>query len=145
MKKNINVLVAQSGGPTPVINNSLRVIEACRDFPSKFGEIYGGWHGVEGVLQEELIEISAQPQEEIDLLGTTPAAGAIGTCRYKLSEDRLEDYERIIEVLKAHNIGYFFYIGGNDSMDTANKLSILANKNQMDLTVVRSLKRLIMM
>ncbi len=137
MERNINVLVAQSGGPTPVINNSLRgVIEACRDYPSKFGKIYGGWHGIEGVLQEELIEISAQPQKEIDLLATTPSAGAIGTCRYKLSEDRPEDFERIIEVLKAHNIGYFFYIGGNDSMDTANKLSNLAKEKQLDLTVV---------
>ncbi|MFA6187251.1 MAG: diphosphate--fructose-6-phosphate 1-phosphotransferase [Phycisphaerae bacterium] len=137
MKKNINVLVAQSGGPTPVINNSLRgVIETCRNYPSKFGKIYAGWHGVEGVLQEELIDISAQPQKEIDLLATTPAAGAIGTCRYKLSDDRVEDFERIIEVLKAHNIGYFFYIGGNDSMDTANKVSNLAKEKQLDLTVV---------
>ena len=137
MGKNKNVVVAQSGGPTPVINNSLRgVIEACRDYPSTFGEIYGGWHGIEGVLQEELIEISAQPQKEIDLLATTPAAGAIGTCRYKLSEDRQEDFERIIEVFKAHNIGYFFYIGGNDSMDTANKVSLLAKERNLDLTVV---------
>lgn len=137
MKKNKNVLVAQSGGPTPVINNSLRgVIETCRDYPSKFGKIYAGWHGIEGVLQEELIEISAQPQKEIDLLATTPAAGAIGTCRYKLSEDRSEDFERIIEVLKSHDIGYFFYIGGNDSMDTAHKLSDLAKVRQLDLTVV---------
>lgn len=137
MKKNINVLVAQSGGPTPVINNSLRgVIETCRDYPSEFGKIYAGWHGVEGILQEELIDISAQPQKEIDLLATTPAAGAIGTCRYKLSEDRAEDFERVIEVFKAHNIGYFFYNGGNDSMDTANKVSLLAKERNLDLTVV---------
>lgn len=137
MKKNENVLVAQSGGPTPVINNSLRgVIETCRAYPSKFGKIYAGWHGVEGILQEELIDISAQPQKEIDLLATTPAAGAIGTCRYKLSEDRMEDFERVIEVLKAHNIGYFFYNGGNDSMDTANKVSLLAKERNLDLTVV---------
>jgi len=136
MKKNINVLVAQSGGPTPVINNSLRgVIATCRDYPSKFGKIYAGWHGVEGILQEELIDISAQPQKEIDLLATTPAAGAIGTCRYKLSEDRAEDFERVIEVFKAHNIGYFFYNGGNDSMDTANKVSLLAKERNLDLTV----------
>lgn len=137
MKKNNNVLIAQSGGPTPVINNSLRgVIEACRDYPSEFGKIYAGWHGVEGVLKEELIDISAQDQKEIDLLATTPSAGAIGTCRYKLTEDCAEDYERIIEVLRAHDIGYFFYIGGNDSMDTANKLSILAKEKDLDLTVV---------
>ncbi|MHB0946606.1 MAG: diphosphate--fructose-6-phosphate 1-phosphotransferase [Sedimentisphaerales bacterium] len=132
-----NVLVAQSGGPSPVINNSLRgVIEGCRAYPSKFGNVYGGKHGIEGVLQEELVDISAQPQKEIDLLATTPAAGAIGTCRYKLSENRQEDFERVIEVFKAHNIGYFFYIGGNDSMDTANKISNLAKKRQLDLIVV---------
>jgi 6-phosphofructokinase len=132
-----NVLVAQSGGPSPVINNSLRgVIEACRAYPSLFGTIYGGWHGIEGVLQEELIDISVQPQAEIDLLATTPAAGAIGTCRYKLKENQHEDFERLIEVLIAHNIGYFFYIGGNDSMDTAFKVSNLARQHKLELTVV---------
>ena len=137
MKKNKNVLFGMSGGPTPVINNSLRgVIETCRAYPSEFGKIYAGWHGIEGVLQEELIDISAQPQKEIDLLATTPAAGAVGTCRYKLSKDRAEDFERIIDVFKAHNIGYFFYNGGNDSMDTANKVSDLAKERNLDLTVV---------
>jgi ATP-dependent phosphofructokinase / diphosphate-dependent phosphofructokinase len=137
VKKNNNVLFGMSGGPTPVINNSLRgVIETCRAYPSEFGKIYAGWHGIEGVLQEELIDISAQPQKEIDLLATTPAAGAVGTCRYKLTEDRAEDFERIIEVLRAHNIGYFFYNGGNDSMDTANKVSLLAKERNLDLTVV---------
>jgi len=137
VKKNKNVLFGMSGGPTPVINNSLLgVIETCRSYPSEFGEIYAGWHGVEGILQEELIDISAQPQKEIDLLATTPAAGAVGTCRYKLTEDRPEDLERIIEVLRAHNIGYFFYNGGNDSMDTANKISLLAKERNLDLTVV---------
>jgi 6-phosphofructokinase len=132
-----NVLFGMSGGPTPVINNSLLgVIEACRDYPSEFGDIYAAWHGVEGILQEELIDISAQPQKEIDLLATTPAAGAVGTCRYKLTEDRAEDFERVIEVFKAHNIGYFFYNGGNDSMDTANKISLLAKERNLDLTVV---------
>ncbi len=132
-----NVLVAQSGGPSPVINNSLRgVIEACRVNPNVFGKVYGGWHGIEGVLQEELIDISAQDQKEIDLLAFTPSAGAIGTCRYKLKDNQTEDFERIIDVFKAHNIGYFFYIGGNDSMDTANKISILAKERNLELTVV---------
>jgi 6-phosphofructokinase len=132
-----NALVAQSGGPSPVINNSLRgVIEACRAYPSQFGKVYGGWHGIEGVLQEELVDISAQPQKEIDLLAVTPSAGAIGTCRYKLKESQHEDFERIIEVFKAHDIGYFFYIGGNDSMDTAHKVSNLAKQRNLDLIVV---------
>ncbi len=66
MKKNKNVLFGMSGGPTPVINNSLRgVIETCRSYPSEFGKIYAGWHGIEGVLQEELIDISAQPQKKL--------------------------------------------------------------------------------
>lgn len=129
-----NVVVAQSGGPTPVINNSLRgVIEACRDLPDTFGTVYGGWHGIEGVLKEELIDLSAQDPQEIALLRTTPAAGSIGTCRYKLKAHQQEDFERVIDVLKAHNVGYFFYIGGNDSMDTANKVAQMAGEQGLEL------------
>ena len=104
-----NVIVAQSGGPTPVINNSLRgVIEACRDYPDVFGTVYGGWHGIEGVLKEELLDLSSQDPREIALLRTTPAAGSIGTCRYKLKSSQQEDFERVIDVMKAHDVGYFF-------------------------------------
>ena len=129
-----NVVVAQSGGPSPVINSSLRgIVETCRSFPDTFGAVYGGWHGIEGVLKEELIDLTAQPETEIALLRTTPAAGSIGTCRYKLKDHQTEDFERTIEVLKAHDVGYFFYIGGNDSMDTANKVGILAKERGLDL------------
>lgn len=129
-----NVVVAQSGGPSPVINNSLRgVVEACRDYPSVFGKVYGAWHGIEGVLREELIDLSFQPIEEISLLRTTPGAGAIGTCRYKMKSSWTEDFERAVDVLKAHDIGYFFYIGGNDSMDTAHKMAALAHSKGLDL------------
>jgi 6-phosphofructokinase len=129
-----NVVVAQSGGPTPVINNSLRaVVETCRARPDVFGTVYAGWHGIEGVLQEELLDLSAQPTEEICLLRTTPAAGSVGTCRYKLKAAQQEDFERVVEVFKAHNIGYFFYIGGNDSMDTAHKVAKLAHERGLDL------------
>ena len=70
-----NVIVAQSGGPSPVINSSLRgIIDTCKMFPEKFGKIYAGWHGIEGVLKEELLDISAQTEEEIALLRYTPAA-----------------------------------------------------------------------
>ncbi len=131
MKK--NVLVAQSGGPSPVINSSLLgVIRGCQSYDC-FGTIYGGYHGIEGVLKEELINISAQDEEEISLLRTTPAAGSIGTCRYKLKGDKQQDFDRVLEVIKAHNIGYFFYIGGNDSMDTANKVSKLAKERGIEL------------
>ncbi len=134
MAKPKNVVVAQSGGPTPVINSSLRgVVEACQSMPDVFGTVYAGRHGIEGVLKEELIDISAQPAEEIALLSTTPAAGSIGTCRYKLKAHQQEDFERVIEVFKAHDVGYFFYNGGNDSMDTAHKIAELAHERGLDL------------
>ncbi|MGQ9598883.1 MAG: diphosphate--fructose-6-phosphate 1-phosphotransferase [Anaerolineae bacterium] len=137
MSRPKNVVVAQSGGPTPVINASLRgVIDGCRAYPGRFGTIYAGYHGIEGILKEELLNLSAQPEEEIALLSTTPAAGAIGTCRYKLKATQREDFERIIEVFKAHNIGYFFYNGGNDSMDTAHKVANLAVERGLELIAV---------
>jgi len=129
-----NVIVAQSGGPSPVINNSIRgVVETCLAMPETFGTVYAAWHGIEGVLKEELLDLSAQPREEIALLRTTPAAGAIGTCRYKLKDGQDEDFERVVEVLKAHDVGYFFYTGGNDSMDTAHKIAELAQDRGLDL------------
>jgi 6-phosphofructokinase 1 len=129
-----NVIVAQSGGPTPVINASLRgVVEGCRAFPDTFGRVYAGYHGIEGVLKEELLDLSAQADEEISLLSTTPAAGANGTCRYKLKGHQQEDFERIIEVFRAHDVGYFFYNGGNDSMDTAHKVAQLAAERGLEL------------
>ena len=132
-----NVIVAQSGGPTPVINSSLRgIIETCQMYPETFGRIYAGWHGIEGVLKEELLDLSAQDVDEVALLRYTPAAGSIGTCRYKLKKDQQEDFQRVIEVFKAHKVGYFLYIGGNDSMDTANKVSKLAHEQGLDLVAV---------
>jgi len=137
MGKARNVVVAQSGGPSPVINNSLRgVIEACKAYPEKFGTVYGGYHGVEGILKEELLNMSDQDPMEISLLRTTPAAGSIGTCRYKLKKDQQEDFARVIDVLKAHDVGYLFYIGGNDSMDTANKIAKLAGESGLELVGV---------
>jgi 6-phosphofructokinase len=132
-----NVVVAQSGGPTPVINASLRgVLDGCRAFPASFGTVYAGYHGIEGVLREDLLDLSSQPEEELCLLSTTPAAGAIGTCRYKLKAHQQEDFERIIDVFRAHNVGFFFYNGGNDSMDTAHKVARLAAERGLDLIAV---------
>jgi len=129
-----NVIVAQSGGPSPVINNSLRVIiDTCKMFPDRFGTVYGGWHGIEGVLKEELLNLSDQDDQEVALLRNTPAAGSIGTCRYKLKDNQEKDFNRVIEIFKAHNIGYFFYIGGNDSQHTAFKVSELARKEGLEL------------
>ena len=95
-----NVVVAQSGGPTPVINGSLLgVIDACRDLPQSFGTVYAGYHGIEGVLREELLDLSAQDPAELAFLRTTPAAGSIGTCRYKLQTGQDEDLERSVDAL----------------------------------------------
>ncbi len=129
-----NVIVAQSGGPTPVINASLRgLVEACKAYGDTFGTIYAGHHGIEGVLEEKLLNMSVQDEDEIALLSNTPAAGAIGTCRYKLKAHQQQDFERIVEIFRAHDIGYFFYNGGNDSMDTAHKVAQLAHKRGLDL------------
>lgn len=127
------MIVAQSGGPSPVINNSLRgIIETARQM-SEIGTIYGGVHGIEGVLKEELLDLSGQCPEEVALLRYTPAAGSIGTCRYKLKPNQTEDFDRVIEVCKAHDIGYFLYIGGNDSMDTAHKIAKMAQDRGLDM------------
>lgn len=134
MKKNL--VVAQSGGPTCVINSSLRgVIEAAREFDN-IRTVYGAAHGIEGVLKEELLDLSAQPEEEIALLRYTPVAGSIGTCRYKLRSHQQEDFNRVVEVFKAHNVGYFLYNGGNDSMDTAHKIENLAREKGLELCCV---------
>jgi 6-phosphofructokinase 1 len=136
MSKPRNMVVAQSGGPSPVINNSLRgIVETARQM-SEIGTVYGGLHGIEGVLKEELIDLSAQDPQEIALLRVTPAAGSIGTCRYKLKPKQQEDFDRVLEVFKAHDVGYFLYIGGNDSMDTANKVAQLAHERGLDVVGV---------
>ena len=137
MSQQRNVVVAQSGGPTPVINNSLRgIVEACREYPEIFGKVLGGWHGIEGVLEERLLDLSAQDPMEIALLRTTPAAGSVGTCRYKLKPGQDEDFARVVDVFRAHDVGYFFYIGGNDSMDTAHKVAALARGQGLELCAV---------
>ncbi len=129
-----NVVVAQSGGPSSVINSTLRgIVETCKMFPHTFGRVYGGWHGIEGVLKEELMDLNAQDEEEIALLRVTPAAGSVGTCRYKLKEQQENDFARVIEVFKAHDVGYFFYIGGNDSQHTAFVVSEIAKEHGLDL------------
>ncbi len=126
-----NAVIAQSGGPTAVINNSLRGAIDQLAVSNKVGKIYGARMGILGVLREELIDISTQSPQQIALLERTPSAGTIGSCRYKIRNDK--DLNRIVEVFKAHNIGYFFYCGGGDSMDTADKISMLAKENDLEL------------
>ena len=124
-----NILYAQSGGVTPVINaTACGVIETARASRLKIGKVYAGKDGIIGILREELIDTSKEKKAAIAALRHTPG-GAFGSCRYKLrsiGESRAE-YERLIAVFKAHNIGYFFYNGGGDSADTAHKVSRIGN------------------
>ncbi|NLM85704.1 MAG: diphosphate--fructose-6-phosphate 1-phosphotransferase [Clostridiales bacterium] len=130
-----NALVAQSGGPSPVINASLQgVVEACLKSPD-INTVYAAHHGIEGVLLEHLIDMNRQEWSEIKRLQTSPAAAA-GSCRYKLKDGYERDYQRILDVFKAHDIHYFFYIGGNDSMDTAHKVASLSKAQGYDLFVM---------
>jgi 6-phosphofructokinase 1 len=125
-----NALYAQSGGVTAVINASaLGVIEACRRNRNRIGKLYAGRDGIIGALTEDLIDIGRESPATIRALRHTPS-GAFGSARYKLKDlerDRAK-YERLIDVFRAHDIGYFFYNGGNDSMDTALKLSELGSQ-----------------
>ena len=120
-----NAFYAQSGGVSAVINASAAgVIEACRRHKNRIGKVYAGRHGIIGALTEELIDTSKEALKTIVGLRHTPG-GAFGSARYKLKglDKNRAEYERLIEVFRAHDIGYFFYNGGNDSMDTAHKVS----------------------
>jgi len=129
-----NVIVAQSGGPTAVINSSACGVIQEAITAGQFGRVLGATNGILGVLKEDLFDITAEKSETIEALRRTPAA-AIGSCRYKLKslDESKADYERILQVFKAHDIHYFFYVGGNDSMDTADKVNKLAKETGYEL------------
>jgi 6-phosphofructokinase 1 len=125
-----NVFYAQSGGVTAVINASAcGVIETARKHRGKLGKVYAGRNGILGALAEDMIDTSAESRAAIAALRHTPG-GAFGSARYKLKglDQNRAEYERLIEVFKAHDIGYFFYNGGGDSMDTAYKVSQLGKE-----------------
>src|SRR6187455_2704052 len=125
-----NAFYAQSGGVTAVINASAcGVIETCRKHKNRIARVYAGRHGIVGALTEDLIDTSRESAATIRALRHTPS-GAFGSARYKLKkyEDNPAQYERLIEVFKAHDIGYFFYNGGGDSADTCLKVSMLGAK-----------------
>jgi 6-phosphofructokinase 1 len=133
-----NALYAQSGGVTAVINASAcGVIETARKHKSRIGKIYAGRNGIIGVLTEDLIDTGKESAKAIAALRHTPS-GAFGSARYKLKglEESRPQYERLIEVFKAHDIGYFFYNGGGDSADTCLKISQLAEKMDFPITCV---------
>jgi 6-phosphofructokinase 1 len=135
MKK--NAFYAQSGGVTSVINASASAVILEARKSAKIGKIYAGKNGILGALREELIDTSKESKKFIESLQYRPG-GVFGSCRYKLKsiEDNLKEYERLIEVFKAHNIGYFFYNGGNDSADTALKISQISKKLNYSLQCI---------
>ena len=125
-----NAFYAQSGGVTAVINASAcGVIEACRKHSDKIGALYAGQNGIIGALQENLIDTSVESDQSVAALRHIPG-GAFGSCRYKMSDiaDSDAEYQRLIEVFKTHNIGYFFYNGGGDSADTCLKVSQISER-----------------
>ena len=129
-KRPKNAFYAQSGGVTAVINASAAgVIETAREHKKQIGKVYAGRNGIIGALTEELIDTSREPIRSIRKLRHTPA-GAFGSCRYKLKslEENRREYERLMAVFSAHNIGYFFYNGGGDSADTCLKISQLSRQ-----------------
>jgi len=137
MKPKPNAIVAQSGGPTAVINSSAcGVIQEAKK-SGKIGRVIGAVNGILGVLKEELFNLSAERPETVEQLKQTPAA-AFGSCRYKLKslQDSKADFDRVLDVFKAHDIRYFFYAGGNDSMDTADKVNKLAADASYELTCI---------
>ena len=123
-----NCLVAQSGGPTAVINASLAGVIRANQLNPVYDRVFGGIHGIEGVLEDKLYDLTDLTGREIDILKQTPSS-ALGTCRYKLKRGNDTDYKRLVEVMDAHDIEVMFYIGGNDSMDTVDALSEWAAAN----------------
>jgi 6-phosphofructokinase 1 len=133
-----NAFYAQSGGVTAVINASAAgVIETARRFKRSIGKVYAGRNGIIGALTEDLIDTSRESAAAIKALRHTPS-GAFGSCRYKLKglDQNRAEYERLIEVFKAHDIGYFFYNGGGDSADTCLKISQLSETMDYPITCV---------
>jgi ATP-dependent phosphofructokinase / diphosphate-dependent phosphofructokinase len=135
-----NLLVAQSGGPTSVINASLAGVIQEAGRHEAIEEIYGGANGILGILNEDLIDINDEKAKTIEGLRYTPAA-ALGTCRYKIDfkkkpEQAAKDMDRLFEVFQAHNIRYFFYAGGNDSQDTSHKIHEEAVKRGYEMRVI---------
>ncbi len=133
-----NIVIGQSGGPTAVINSSLAGAMEYAFSREEIGTVYGMVNGIKGLLDNNLLNLNEMfegKDELIERLRLSPAM-FLGSCRYKLSENNFDDYEKIVDVLNENNIGYFIYIGGNDSMDTVLKMSEYAKKNSIDIKFV---------
>ena len=132
-----NMIIGQSGGPTSVINSSLAGAIEYAFSCEEIGTVYGMINGIQGFLEENIINLTKRfkgKPYDINRLRLTPAM-FLGSCRYKLNDDE-ETYSQIIDMFKKYNIGYFLYIGGNDSMDTVDKLSKYTVSHNIDIKIV---------
>lgn len=125
-----NCLVAQSGGPTSVINATLAGVVKANQMNPIYKTVYGGLNGIEGILQEKLVDLTNMSEDENRILRQTPSS-ALGSCRYKLKRSNKEDFEKLFAVMVKYDIDTLFYIGGNDSMDTVDALSEYARNNNI--------------
>ena len=123
-----NCIVAQSGGPTSVINATVAGVVKGNQMNPVYEHVYGGLNGIEGILAERFVDLTDMSEEENHILQQTPSS-ALGSCRYKLKRDNVEDFEKLLAIMDKHDIQTLFYIGGNDSMDTVAALSEYADKN----------------
>ncbi len=135
-----NVLVGQSGGPTTVINASLAGVLSAAFNSEKIGQVYGMINGIQGLMDDQLINLTKEfkgNEKKLEQLRITPSM-YLGSCRYKLKDPKEDpsDMERVFELLEKNNINYFLYIGGNDSMDTVNKVSSYAKDKGIDIQVI---------
>lgn len=135
-----NVLVGQSGGPTTVINASLAGVLSAAFNSEKIGQVYGMINGIQGLMDDQLINLTKEfkgNEKKLEQLRITPSM-YLGSCRYKLKDPKEDssDMERVFELLEKYNINYFLYIGGNDSMDTVNKVSSYAKEKGIDIQVI---------
>lgn len=132
-----NCIVAQSGGPTAVINASAVGVVKENNKSKLYDNVYGGLNGIEGILNEQIINLSDLSEEDLNSLKYTPSSG-LGSCRYKLKDYKADDseYKRLMDILNKHSINTFFYIGGNDSMDTVDKLSQYAELHSVQIQFI---------
>ena len=132
-----NCIIGQSGGPTAAINSSLAGVIYAALKSDKIDKVYGAVNGIKGILNDNIISLNETFEDEknIKLLMQTPSS-YLGSCRLKLKNDNEEEYKKIFEIFEKYNIGYFFYIGGNDSMDTVYKISKYAEKIGSDVKIL---------
>lgn len=132
-----NCIIAQSGGPTSVINSSVVGLIKANEKYKFYDKIYGGLNGIEGILDKNIIDLSDIPKEELNEFKYTPSSG-LGSCRYKMKciTDSTEEYDKLLVILKELDIKTFFYVGGNDSMDTTAKLGKYAKKMNLDINFI---------